>query len=193
VWQGLLADGVIDVTKMRKKYAKQTGLKTKDDYHTAITDMLYDIHKRGRIKVFSDTEDVISSNSQCQKATCDSVYQMPICETYVLSVNMRKYSSILSSKSYVSSILEELKDAEPNRFAILILSNCKDLEECSKKALVEFGFVPQPKEAYQRYRKFSKAAHKLIEESIEYFEAPCCKLFKHLKQQGFAGDHVTYP
>lgn len=181
------------MTKVAQRYIRRNGHETKNDPHTAIADMLNDTHKQYRTSVVSDVQDGTSDNVQGCKLLCDFISLRPICETYVLSLNDKRHFSAITSKSYASAIIEELKDVEPGRFAILVLSNCKDIEECNKKALSEFGFVPRPKKAYRHYRKFSNAARKLIEESIEYFEAPCCKLFEYLKQQGFTGDHVTYP
>lgn len=188
VWEGLLADGTVDMAEVAQKYASHYGHEMKTDPHAAVADMLFNLHKQYRGKTPSP------GGLYCCKWDSDSVFRSPICETYVLSVNnRRKQSSVIYSKSYVSAILEELKDAEPNRFAIMVLSNCKNLEACSKSTLMELGFVPHPEKAYRYYRKFSNAARKLIEESIEYFEAPCCKLFERLEQQGFKGDQVTYP
>ena len=195
VWQGLLADGTVDMTRVAQIFTKHHGgcKLMKKHYHTIISATLNDTYKRYRTKAPSNVniEDDTRNNLQCCEPVYDFVNSKPVCETYVLSVN-KKHSSTISSKTHASAVIEELKDAEPDRFVIMTLSNCNGLEECSKNALAEIGFTPHPKQAYHRYRKFSNAARKLIEDSIAYFEAPCCRLFEHLKQQGLEGDHDTY-
>ncbi len=196
VWQGLLADGTVDMARVAQKFKKQHGdcKLIKKHYHTIISATLNDTYKQNRTKTPSsvNVEDDALNNLQCCEPIYDCMSSKPVCETYVLSANNKNHSSTIPSKTYASAVIEELKDAEPNRFVIITLSNCNELEECSKKVLAEIGFTPHPKQAYHHYRKFSNAARKLIEDSITYFEAPCCRLFEHLKQQGFKGDHDTY-
>lgn len=196
VWQGLLADGSVDMKRVAQIFTKHYGgcKLMKKRYHTIISATLNDTYKQYRNKVPSNVnvEDDASNNLQRCEPVYDCMNSKPVCETYVLSANNKKHSSNISPKTYTSAIIEELKGAEPDRFIIMTLSNCGGLEECSKKLLAEIGFIPHPKQAYHRYRKFFNAARKLIEDSIAYFEAPCCRLFEHLKQQGFKGDHDTY-
>lgn len=196
VWQGLLSDGTVDMERAALIFTKHHGSckLMKRHYHTIISAALNDTYKQHRTKVPSNVnvEDNASNNLQCCEPVYDCMGSKPVCETYVLSVNNKKHSSTISSKTYISAIIEELKDAEPDRFIIITLSNCNGLEECSKKVLAEIGFSPHPKQAYHHYRKFSNAASKLIEDSIAYFEAPCCRLFEYLGQQGFKGNHDTY-
>lgn len=195
VWQGLLADGAVDMERVAQIFTKHYGgwKLMKKHYHTIVSATLNDTYKQYSTKAPSNVnvEDDSLNNLQCCEPVYDFISSKPVCETYVLSVN-NKHSPTISSRTYTSTIIEELKNAKPNRFVIMTLSNCKYLEECSKKVLAEIGFTPHPKQAYHRYRKFSNAARKLIEDSIAYFEAPCCRLFEHLRQQGFKGDHDTY-
>jgi len=89
-------------------------------------------------------------------------------------------------------ITAELANAGPERFVILTLSNCKNLEGCTMQVLQDFDFVPHPEESYRNYHRFSDTARKLIEYSLEYFEAPCVKLLEELQRYGFSGGHESY-
>lgn len=190
LWHGLFADGTIDMKKVAQRYELHYGSKMKH-YHTAIVDMLNYVRKRDRRKPpYSAKEDNMQSSSQCRAiSTC--VGHPPICETYVLSASRKRPSSTIPTVPYASAVIAELSDMEPDRLVIFAFSNCRDLEECIKNSLAELGFTARPQHSYHQYKKFSNAVHRMLEDSIEYFEAPCCKLFKHLKFLGFTGDHST--
>jgi hypothetical protein len=85
-----------------------------------------------------------------------------------------------------------MTETDGDRFLILALSNCWGLPRCTKHLLARLGFRTRPKRQYRDYARFSKAAHKLIDDSIAYFEAPCVKLMEYLERGGFEGDHETY-
>ena len=156
---------------------------------------MYRMQERCQLKTSSECHGADNIDQHC---FCKNLYSSQniawLCETYVLSANEKLHENTdISTRSYMPAIIEEIIDAEPNRYLIMMLSNCESLIECKKMVLSELGFTPRDKGEYRHYKKFSNAAQKLIEESIGFFEAPCCKLFEQLEKQGFIGDHVTYP
>ncbi len=177
IWQGLLADGTLDMELLAKRHSEHYEYEMKYPPHTAIVDMITATRKKRW-----DKEP--PSDLHVCTPSLDIVRQRVVCETYVLSANSKGFCPLIS----------ELVNAhtEPNRFVILTLSNCKDMEGCTKDVLGELGFAERPKKAYRNYRRFSNAARRLIEDSVAYFEAPCVRLFEYLEHQGFSGDHETY-
>jgi hypothetical protein len=193
MWQGLLADGTFDSEKLNKKYIMCYGHHIDGDID--IADLIYRMHKDGQSKICSEYNDTDNRDLNCFCSRLRNPQTItPLCETYVLSANEKLHdTAAIPSHPYTSAIIEELIGAEPNRHVVIMLSNCTNLIECKKTVLFDLGFMPRDKEEYQNYKKFSTAARKLIDKSIKFFEAPCCKLFEHLEQQGFTGEHVTYP
>lgn len=183
-WQGLLADGSLDMETVVKKYLEHYGFEPNVDPHTAIVDMITITRRQHWSKGPRKTQCAKASRLRVCRPSSDFAWQRPVCENYVLSANNEK----------LCPVMEELVDAnvEKNRYMILTLSNCRDLEECSCAVLDELGFAERPKGSYNNYEKFSKAARQLIEKSISCFEVPCLMLLEYLQDQGFSGDHQSY-
>ncbi len=185
-WRGLLADGVLDLDKIAKAYHNHYGYPMAD-LHMGIADMIVLKRKKSWAKSTPKPRTRAQRNIHVCR-TPDHVRKQPICENYVLSVNRDTYPcscKAICAEAY--PIIAELVNAEQNRFIILTLSNCFDLEKCTKEVLEHFGFEPNPERAYHDYTRFSSAARKLIESSLEYFDAPCVKLLEDLKHGGFSG------
>jgi len=193
IWQGLLADGYINAEIAISEFKKRYGYDMREPA-TAIVSLIgfwrkeYDTRHGCTREMQTETEPSVtqpSLNRTCQKH---------ICESYVLSGYDCIRSLITAEDSAgISPLATELREPEQNRFAIMTLSNCDHLEECTTDVLQHLGFVIRPKHAYRKYRSFSKAATQLIEDSIGYFEAPCVRLMRNLRRLGFTGDHCTYP
>lgn len=190
-WHGLLADGSLDMKKIAQAYVKHYRYVMRD-LHIGIADMI-SIRRGQRWRKGTSKRKGMGSLNMCVCRSFDSVRRRPICENYVLSASGRESSGLDEICGLnTSPITAELANAEPERFVMLTLSNCKDLEKCTKQVLQDLGFVPHSEKSYHNYRRFSDAAHKLIEYSIEYFEAPCVKLLEDLQRRGFRGGHESY-
>ena len=188
LWNCLLADGTFDLTRIAKKYEERYGYDVCSP-DVAILDLIQNIRKNRRRKIHQPTHnDIPRGKLQCEfPYACHFKY--PICDTYLLGVNLKSGHSSESASRYYTQIVEEFRSVESNRFLLLTFSNCKDMEQCTKDALDDIGFEPYPREAYKNYRRFSHAAKTMMQDSIEYFEAPCVKLFEYLKKGGFSGIH----
>lgn len=186
-WQGMLSDGTINIDEVAQRLRGHFNLDPKNPCR-GLADVLYITRKKLRKKATRRTPPV----SECG-ATCDSIRTATFCESYVLSVKLQlngpKQSHITP---YVTPLMDEFFDYDPNRFLFLTLSNCIYLTNCTKEALDDLGFIERPKEEYQNYEKFSKASQKLIEDTILYFEAPCWEVSEYLRTLGFVNEHVTY-
>lgn len=161
------------------------------DIHSAIMDQILQARKSIRIKTLKTSNKHKGNFSLCEMRSDCSPYRFPICETYLLYPR-GKGGAAGKCKKHTATIIEELEHAGDNRFAVMVLSNCIDVVDCNQNVLEEVGFTPWPKEKYRSYRKFSNVAKKLIEESILYFEAPCCRLLHHLRKQQLGGLLETY-
>ena len=190
VWQGLLADGILDMDTVNQKIVKHYGHGI-EDRHSAIVDTINHIRKQYRGKVSTDKHDTATDHIEFCRATCDFIEPKTICETYALTID-RPNSNKLADSPYMPAIYRELEQPENDRITILTLSNCQDILACTKTVLAELDFAEHPQHKYNNYKSFSEAAEHLIEDAIEYFESPCCKLFEHLQKQGFRGDLDTY-
>jgi len=191
IWQGLLADGSVDLEFVACKYKKHYGYQIRN-VTTAIVDMIAIMRRQHRSKRWCGQQSPTPGLSRC-RPSIDFILQQPVCENYVLTPNRNElYRSRNSIAQDICPIILELTDAEPNRFIILALSNCKDLEKCTKAVLKELGFVEHPEQTYRNYKLFSLAALKLIEESISYFEAPCVQVLEYLKRCGLPSEQESF-
>lgn len=182
-WQGLLADGTLNMEAIAQKYLKHYGYEMRD-CHTAVVDMISVTRREHWVKELSEQRCTGATRLRVCRPSCSLLRQRPVCENYVLSASTKETSPLMA----------ELVNTDPkeNRFLVLTLSNCKDLKECTKEVIDEFGFVERQKQAYCNYNEFSESAHELIEKSISYFEAPCVRLLEYLEGLGFSGDLETY-
>ena len=166
-----------------KQYLEQYGQEMTDP-HSAAVSMITNIRRRqwskeAREKQYSDASGV----SRC-RPMLDLGGQHPICENYALSaITEQPWSAMARPVS---------TDTKRNRLMILTLSDCQNLEECTREVLDEFDFVENAEEEYHNYGTFVRAARELIETSISYFESPHIRLLGYLEAQGFAGCHDAY-
>jgi hypothetical protein len=192
IWQGLLADGYINAEIALREFKERYGYDMREPA-TAIVSLIGFWRREYETRRGCTGEPGTSSKLEGEIRRHNQGCHRRICEHYVLSGNDRNWSSVTPENAEaISPLAIELGGSEQNRFAVLALSNCDYLEQCTKEVLQHLGFVVRPKRAYRKYRAFSKAATQLIEDSIDYFEAPCVKLMENLERLGFAGDHGTY-
>lgn len=187
-WHGVLADGVFDMNKVAGHMQYPNGQIKHPDM--AILEAIGCIRRSMRSKPPRGAEVHPAGRLYCERLS-EGIYRVPVCETYLLSPNTKK-DSAYPTKKHISTIREELRDSQKDRFAVVVLSNCKDVVECNKRMLEEIGFNPWPKAEYHNHRKFSNAAKNLIEDSATFFEAPCCRLYEYLQQQKLVGLHDTF-